>query len=73
MANITKTLHEKMVNTQLGNDQTKNTLGALIRKEFDNPETSQERAEDLLCIAYQLGVPQFEEMLFDYRFEDFKL
>lgn len=69
---LTKTLQEQFSKTNLSNSKTKEFIGSILRKEFDNPETSYERASDILAVAYQLNVPQVEEMIFDHNFENFK-
>ena len=72
MANLSKkTLTEKFHNTKLSDPKTKKFIGSILRKEFDQKDTSYERAADILTVAYHLNVPQFEEMLFDYDFENF--
>lgn len=61
----------KLQNTQISDDKSLNMLGEIIRKEFDQT-TNEERAFELLQLAYKYRTPQFEEMLSDYHFTDFK-
>lgn len=69
---LKKELSEKFSNTKLSDKKTKEFIGSILRKEFDHKDTSYHRASDILAVAYLLDVPQFEEMLFDYDFENFK-
>ena len=67
-----KHLLQSFEKTSLADEKTKNFMGALIRREFDKKDTTQEVAEELLTIAYLLNVPQLDEMLDDFNTTDFK-
>ena len=62
---------QKLANTKIDSDKSKDILGRIIRKEFD--ETNDEdRAFELLTIAFKWNLPQLGEMIDYYSFEDFK-
>lgn len=42
----------------------------IIIKEFANPDTTEERANELLSLAYQFNIPQLEEMMSQFNFEN---
>jgi hypothetical protein len=63
-------LLQKLVNTRISNHESKVLLGGIIRKEFDVTQ-SPSRAFELLQVAWQYQVPQFDEMLGDYFNEGF--
>jgi hypothetical protein len=62
---------QKLVNTKINNDKSKQIIGNIVRKEFDQTK-DEDRAFELLTIAFQWKLPQFNEMIDDYKFEDFK-
>jgi hypothetical protein len=62
-------LLQKLVNTKF-TDSSKELLGRIIRKEFDQTD-NEERAFELLQLAWKYQTPQFDEMLNDYSFADF--
>jgi uncharacterized protein YxjI len=62
---------QRLANTKIDNAKSKEIVGNIIRKEFDK-SNDENRAFELLKIAFTWNVPQFGEMLDDYRFEDFK-
>lgn len=66
MANLIKTLE----NTQISDKKSLELLGSIIRKEFDQTK-NEERAFELLQLAYKYQIPQFDEMLNDYKITDF--
>ncbi len=49
------------------NTNSKQFLGSLIVKEFALPEISNERANQLLGLAYQFQIPQLDEMLSQFK------
>lgn len=49
------------------NTNSKQFLGSLIVKEFAKPEITDERASQLLNIAYQFKIPQLDEMLSQFK------
>lgn len=69
MANVQ--ILQRLVNTKISSDQSKEMIGKIIRKEFDSTE-SEERAFELLQIAFRWNLPQFSEMIDDYAITDFK-
>lgn len=68
MANII----QKLINTNVSSEKSKALLGEIIRKEFDATQ-DEDRAFELMQLAYKYEVPQMEEMLSDYSFTDFKI
>jgi len=66
MANIL----QKLQNTTLDNKKSSELLGSIIRKEFDAIQ-NEERAFELLTLAYKYQIPQLDEMLNDYSISDF--
>lgn len=64
-------LMQKLNNTSISNDKSLEMLGRLIRKEFDATQ-DEERAFELLQLAYKYQIPQLDEMLNDYSLMDFK-
>lgn len=66
MANIL----QKLQNTTLDNKKSSELLGSIIRKEFDATQ-NEERAFELLTLAYKYQIPQLDEMLNDYSISDF--
>jgi hypothetical protein len=56
--------------TSILNPQSKLVVAKLIIKEFANPDTTEERANELLSLAYQFNIPQLEEMMSQYNFEN---
>jgi hypothetical protein len=65
-------LLQKLQKTKISGVKSLKKLGEIIRREFDNPETKEERAFELLVLAYKFNIPQFDEMLSDYSLSDFK-
>jgi hypothetical protein len=61
----------KLQNTGIADQKSLHLLGSIIRKEFDATEC-EERAFELLQLAYKYQVPQLDEMLNDYSLTDFK-
>ena len=59
-------LLQKLQNTTLNNQKSLMLLSKLIRKEFDATK-DEDRAFELLLLAYKYQVPQLEEMLSDYQ------
>lgn len=62
---------QKLVNTKIDGAKTKEFLGNIVRKEFDQ-EKDEDKAFQLLLIAFKWNLPQFPEMIDDYQIEDFK-
>ena len=62
---------QQLVNLKISNDKSKQLLGEIIRKEFDATKDEQ-RAFELLFIAFRWNVPQFNEIIDDYELQDFK-
>ncbi len=69
MANIQ--ILQRLVNTTINNDRSKEILGKIVRKEFDSTK-NEEKAFELLTIAFKWNLPQFGEMIDDYSLEDLK-
>jgi hypothetical protein len=61
---------QRLVNTKINNDQSKEILGSIIKKEFDNTD-NEEKSFELLTIAFKWNLPQFNEMIDDYELSDF--
>ena len=61
---------QRLVNTKINNDKSKEILGKIIRKEFDNTK-DEDRAFELLFLAFKWNIPQFNEMIDDYEIQDF--
>lgn len=62
---------EILEKTVLNDEKTKEIIGKLVRKEFDKTE-NEERAFELLQIAYKYNLPGLGEMIDDYSISDFK-
>lgn len=63
-------LMEKLQSTEVSDKRSLELFGSLIRKEFDKTN-DEERAFELLQLAYKYQVPQLDEMLDDYSITDF--
>jgi hypothetical protein len=63
---------QKLINTNVSDKKSKFLLGQIIRKEFDTTQ-DEDRAFELMQLAYKYEVPQMEEMLSDYSLTDFKI
>lgn len=61
---------QRLVNTRINNDKSKEILGIIIRKEFDETD-NEEEAFELLTIAFKWNLPQFNSMIDDYQLADF--
>ena len=66
-----KTILAQLQQTNISDKKSLQLIGDLIRKEFDTIK-SEDRAFELLQLAYKWQIPQFDEMLNDYSIEDFK-
>lgn len=64
-------LLQRLGNTFLRDAKSLEILGKLIRKEFDATD-NEEKAFELLQLAYKYQIPQLGEMLDDYSISDFK-
>lgn len=64
-------LLQRLGNTSLSDAKSLELLGKIIRKEFDATE-NEEKAFELLQLAYKYQIPQLGEMLDDYSMSDFK-
>jgi hypothetical protein len=64
-------LLHRLENTSLSDAKSLELLGRIIRKEFDATE-NEEKAFELLQLAYKYQIPQLGEMLDDYSLSDFK-
>lgn len=64
-------LLQRLENTFLSDAKSLEILGKLIRKEFDATQ-DEEKAFELLQLAYKYQIPQLGEMLDDYSISDFK-
>ncbi|WP_324069872.1 MAG: hypothetical protein RSE15_05025 [Flavobacterium sp.] len=64
-------LLQRLENTSLSDAKSLELLGRIIRKEFDATE-NEEKAFELLQLAYKYQIPQLGEMLDDYSLSDFK-
>lgn len=62
---------QRLVNTKINSDKSKEILGTIIRKEFDQTK-DEDRAFELLFLAFKWNLPQFNEMIDDYELHDFK-
>lgn len=65
-----KNIIEKLKNTKVNNAKSNHLLGEIIRKEFDATK-NENRAFELLELAYNMQLLEFEEMLNDYSLTDF--
>jgi hypothetical protein len=63
---------QKLINTNVSDKKSKFLLGQIIRKEFDTTQ-DEDRAFELMQLAYKYEAPQMEEMLSDYSLTDFKI
>ena len=61
----------QLENTVLTDEKTKEIIGKIVRKEFDQTQ-NEEYAFELLQIAYKYNLPELEEMIDDYSISDFK-
>jgi hypothetical protein len=64
-------LLQRLENTFLSDEKSLELLGRIIRKEFDATQ-DEEKAFELLQLAYKYQIPQLSEMLDDYSISDFK-
>ena len=64
-------LLQRLEKTFLSDAKSLEILGKLIRKEFDATQ-DEEKAFELLQLAYKYQIPQLGEMLDDYSISDFK-
>jgi hypothetical protein len=64
-------LLQRLENTSLSDAKSLELLGRIIRKEFDATH-NEEKAFELLQLAYKYQIPQLDEMLDDYSISDFK-
>jgi hypothetical protein len=64
-------LLQRLENTFLSDEKTLELLGRIIRKEFDATD-NEDKAFELLQLAYKYQIPQLGEMLDDYSISDFK-
>ncbi|WP_339889773.1 hypothetical protein [uncultured Flavobacterium sp.] len=62
---------QKLANTKIDCNKSKEMLGKIIKQEFDK-EKDEDRAFELLFLAFKWNVPQFNEMVDDYEITDFK-
>lgn len=63
-------LLQKLVNTKVDCQKSKELLGSIIRKDFDQTK-DEDRAFELLTLAWKYQIPQLDEMLNDYSLTDF--
>ena len=63
-------LLQKLVNTKVDSQKSKELFGSIIRKEFDETK-DEDRAFELLTLAWKFQIPQLDEMLNDYSLTDF--
>lgn len=61
---------QRLVNTQIS-EKSKNLVGEIVRKEFDQTK-DEDKAFELLNIAFRWKLPQFSQMIDDYELSDFK-
>lgn len=64
-------LLQRLGNTSLSDEKSLEILGRIIRKEFDATD-NEEKAFELLQLAYKYQIQQLDEMLDDYSISDFK-
>jgi RNase adaptor protein for sRNA GlmZ degradation len=62
---------QKLANTKIDCNKSKEMLGKIIKQEFDK-EKNENRAFELLFLAFKWNIPQFNEMVDDYEITDFK-
>lgn len=62
---------EKLKNTQIA-DNSLEKLGTILRSEFDKSK-NEDRAFELLQLAYKYQIPQLNGMIDDFYFSDFNL
>lgn len=58
-------LIEKLAQTKLSGDKTKEIIGRGLRKLFDAARFAED-CEDILVVAWHLQVPNVDEMISDY-------
>ena len=61
----------QLENTVLTDEKTKEIIGKIVRKEFDQTQ-NEEYAFELLQIAYKYNLSVLEQMIDDYSISDFK-
>lgn len=64
-------LLQRLEKTFLSGEKSVELIGKIIRKEFDQTD-NEDRAFELLQLAYKYQIPQLGEMLDDYSMSDFK-
>lgn len=64
-------LLQRLEKTFLSGEKSVELIGKIIRKEFDQTD-DEEKAFELLQLAYKYQIPQLGEMLDDYSMSDFK-
>lgn len=64
-------LLQRLEKTFLSGEKSVELIGRIIRKEFDATD-NEERAFELLQLAYKYQIPQLGEMLDDYSLSDLK-
>lgn len=64
-------LLQRLEKTYLSDEKSLELLGRIIRKEFDATD-NEEKAFELLQLAYKYQIPQLGEMIDDYSLSDFK-
>lgn len=65
------TINSKLINTQIIDEVSLNRIGNIIKNEFDLTE-DENKAFELLQIAYKWNIPQLGQMLDTYSLEDLK-
>ncbi len=55
------------------NEKTKVKVGQLIYEKFHNKDTSVFECEELLALAWQFQIPEFDELLNDFEFHFYKI
>lgn len=66
-------LIQKFQKTKLADEKTKELIGKLIYDKFHNKDTSMSECEELLSLAWQFQITQFNDMLIDFETEFYKI
>lgn len=57
----------------ISSKKSKKLLSELVRKEFDKPNITQSRAQELIATAFCWNLDCIESMMQDYQFETFEI
>jgi len=62
---------EKLKNTKITTERTRFILGKCLKKAFDENINDALACEELLFLAWDFKVPQFDEMFADHQNHDY--